>query len=50
MIERGFEWLARVLFVAVALALFALAISLVVSGSLAAGPGRASAARSASTI
>ena len=32
MIERGFEWLARLLFVAVALALFALAISLVVSG------------------
>ena len=31
-IERGFEWLARLLFVAVALALFALAISLVVSG------------------
>jgi hypothetical protein len=32
-IERGFEWLARLLFVLVALALFALAISLVVSGS-----------------
>ena len=32
MIERGFEWLARLLFVAVALALFTLAISLVVSG------------------
>jgi hypothetical protein len=31
-IERGFEWLARLLFVAVALALFGLAISLVVSG------------------
>ena len=33
MIERGFDWLARVLFVLVALALFTLAISLVVSGS-----------------
>jgi len=33
MIERGFDWLARLLFVLVALALFALAISLVVSGS-----------------
>jgi hypothetical protein len=32
-IERGFEGLARLLFVLVALALFALAISLVVSGS-----------------
>ena len=32
MIERGFEWLARLLFVAVALALFTLAISLVLSG------------------
>ena len=32
-IERGFEWLARVLFVLVALALFALAISLVLSGA-----------------
>jgi hypothetical protein len=32
-IERGFEWLARLLFVLVALALFTLAISLVVSGS-----------------
>jgi hypothetical protein len=31
-IERGFEWLARVLFVVVALALFALAISLLISG------------------
>jgi hypothetical protein len=31
-IERGFDWLARLLFVAVALALFGLAISLVVSG------------------
>jgi hypothetical protein len=31
-IERGFEWLARLLFVAVALALFALAISMVVAG------------------
>jgi hypothetical protein len=30
--ERGFDWLARLLFVAVALALFVLAISLVVSG------------------
>jgi hypothetical protein len=33
MIERGFEWVARLLFVLVALALFALALSLVVSGS-----------------
>ena len=33
MIERGFEGLARLLFVVVALALFALAISLVVSGA-----------------
>src|SRR5690606_24791588 len=33
MIERGFEWLARLLFVLVALALFALAISLLISGS-----------------
>ena len=33
MIERGFDWLARVLFVLVALALFTLAISLVISGS-----------------
>jgi hypothetical protein len=32
-IERAFEWLARLLFVLVALALFALAISLVVSGT-----------------
>ena len=32
MIERGFDWLARLLFVMVALALFALAITLVVSG------------------
>jgi hypothetical protein len=32
-IERGFEWLSRLLFVAIALALFALAISLVVSGA-----------------
>jgi hypothetical protein len=32
-IERGFEWLARLLFVLVALALFVLAISLVVSGT-----------------
>ena len=32
MIERGFDWLARLLFVAVALALFSLAISLVVAG------------------
>ena len=32
MIERGFDWLARVLFVLVALALFTLAISLVISG------------------
>ena len=32
MIERGFEWLARLLFVLVALALFALAISLVIFG------------------
>jgi hypothetical protein len=32
-IERGFEWLARLLFVMVALALFALAISLVVGGA-----------------
>jgi hypothetical protein len=32
-IERGFDWLARLLFVAVALALFSLAISLVVSGA-----------------
>jgi hypothetical protein len=32
-IERGFEALARVLFVVIALALFALAISLVVSGA-----------------
>jgi hypothetical protein len=32
-IERGFEWLARLLFVLVALALFTLAISLVVAGS-----------------
>jgi len=31
-IERAFEWLARVLFVLVALALFGLAISLLVSG------------------
>jgi hypothetical protein len=31
-IERGFEWLSRCLFVLVALALFGLAISLVVSG------------------
>jgi hypothetical protein len=31
-IERGFEWLSRCLFVLVALALFALATSLVVSG------------------
>ena len=33
MIERGFEALARVLFIAVALALFALAFSLVAAGS-----------------
>jgi hypothetical protein len=33
MIERGFEWLSRLLFVLVALALFALAISLVISGA-----------------
>jgi hypothetical protein len=33
MIERGFEWLSRLLFVVVALALFALAISLVISGA-----------------
>jgi hypothetical protein len=33
MIERGFEYLARLLFVVVALALFALAFSLVVSGA-----------------
>jgi hypothetical protein len=32
-IERSFEWLARLLFVAVALALFALAISMVVAGA-----------------
>jgi hypothetical protein len=32
-IERAFEWLSRLLFVLVALALFALAISLLVSGS-----------------
>ena len=32
MIERGFDWLARLLFVLVALALFTLAVSLVVSG------------------
>ena len=32
-IERGFEWVARTLFVLVALALFALAISLLISGS-----------------
>jgi hypothetical protein len=32
-IERGFEWLARLLFVSVALALFALAISMVVAGA-----------------
>jgi hypothetical protein len=32
-IERGLDWLARLLFVLVALALFALAISLVISGS-----------------
>jgi hypothetical protein len=32
-IERGFDWLARLLFVLIALALFSLAISLVVSGS-----------------
>jgi hypothetical protein len=32
-IERGFEWLARLLFVLVALALFALAISLVIAGA-----------------
>jgi hypothetical protein len=32
-IERGFEWVSRTLFVLVALALFALAISLLVSGS-----------------
>ena len=31
-IERGFDWVARLLFVLVALALFALAISLVVAG------------------
>ena len=33
MIERGLDWLARLLFVLVALALFSLAISLVISGS-----------------
>ena len=33
MIERGFEYLARLLFVVVALALFALAFSLVASGA-----------------
>ncbi|HSA82608.1 MAG TPA: hypothetical protein VLE23_17460 [Geminicoccaceae bacterium] len=33
MIERGFDWLSRLLFVLVALALFALAISLLVSGA-----------------
>ena len=33
MIERGFEWLSRALFVLVALALFGLAISLVLSGT-----------------
>ena len=33
MIERGFDWLARLLFVMVALALFALAITLVISGA-----------------
>jgi hypothetical protein len=32
-IERGFDWLARLLFVMVALALFALAITLVISGA-----------------
>jgi hypothetical protein len=32
-IERGFEWLARLLFVMVALALFTLAISLVIAGA-----------------
>jgi hypothetical protein len=32
-IERGLDWLARLLFVLVALALFSLAISLVISGS-----------------
>jgi hypothetical protein len=32
-IERGFDWVARLLFVMIALALFALAISLVVSGA-----------------
>jgi hypothetical protein len=32
-IERGFDWLARLLFVMVALALFTLAISLVISGA-----------------
>jgi hypothetical protein len=33
MIERVFDWLARVLFVAVALALFGLALALVISGT-----------------
>ena len=33
MIERGFDWLSRLLFVLVALALFALAISLLIAGS-----------------
>ena len=33
MIERGFDWLARLLFIMVALALFALAITLVISGA-----------------
>ena len=33
MIERGFDWLSRLLFVMVALSLFALAISLAVSGA-----------------
>jgi len=32
-IERGFDWLARLLFIMVALALFALAITLVISGA-----------------
>jgi hypothetical protein len=33
MIERAFEWLAQALFVAVALALFGLALALVISGT-----------------
>jgi hypothetical protein len=33
MMERGFEWLSRLLFIVIALALYALAISMIVAGT-----------------